>query len=55
MNLHDDGEGIEPVHDRHLYIHRQEIRIILLDLLDGIPAVDGRTDDLEVRLRRKKI
>ncbi len=42
-------QGGQTVHVRHLHVEREDVRLKGLDLLQGLPAVNGRADDRHVR------
>ena len=66
LNRHDDdgrgrdflGEGfgrLNPVHDRHVDVHQDDVRGQLLGLLHPFLAVDRGAHDLDVRLEGQQL
>ncbi len=48
--LHDLPDGFNAVHDRHLVVHGDHIRVQRQCLLDGLTTIVGSTDYLDLRI-----
>jgi hypothetical protein len=45
----DVARGLDAGHARHVHIEKTDVRLILLELVDGLATVAGLRDDLQLR------
>jgi hypothetical protein len=42
------------VHHRHLHVHQYTVELLVFDHLEGLPAIDGRTDSMILLLKQSR-